>query len=137
MPRPVAQARAIVTDEGKLEENALVAYDRFLTSPHTVVIGSVASIQRPAGSQTGGHVTLEDGSTFPFAILVLATGSIWPTAIEWPNTRKAVEEALRESRDGLKAAQSVVVAGGGAVGVELVGEIKHYHPVSRPSAEDE
>jgi len=66
----------------------------------------------------------------PFAILVLATGSIWPKPIDWPTTRAGVEEFLRGHRESVKTAQSVVVAGGGAVGLEIVGEIKHYYPVS-------
>ena len=125
----VAAARAIVTEYGDLENQALIPYDRLVTLPHTFAVGSVVSIQRPTGTQTSGLVTLDDGSEVPFAMLVLATGFSWPKVFDWPTTQKGVAEVLREHREKLQAANSAVVAGGGALGLEIAGEINHFYPV--------
>jgi hypothetical protein len=60
--------------------------------------------------------------------LVLATGSKSPSAIwsSYGNGHEEVETALAEVNAQVKAAKSIVIAGGGPAGVETAGEIAEY-----------
>jgi NADH dehydrogenase FAD-containing subunit len=72
----------------------------------TLKVGTVASIE---SSTDGGVVHLEDGSTVPYSILVLASGSIWEGPLSLPVDKNEID-------------------GGGAVGAELAGELKDLYP---------
>ena len=75
----VAGARMIVTGEGDFDQTALTPFDRLITPPHKLLVGRVVSIHRTSDkNQSGGSIVLEDGGIVSFAILVIASGSIWP-----------------------------------------------------------
>ena len=126
-------ARITVTDHGKFEDTALVPFDRVLVGDDALIVSTAISIQRPAGSTRGGTVTLADGALLPFAFLVLGTGSTWPEGLNWPNTKAEVGTWLEDHRRGVKEAKSIVIAGAGAVGIEISGELRHFYPVRFPS----
>jgi NADH dehydrogenase FAD-containing subunit len=73
-----------------------------------------------------------DGTNIQFDIAVVATGSSYPTfsiaksAHAW--TLREREEEFERERERLKAATSVLIVGGGPVGVELAGEIADHFP---------
>lgn len=125
----VAGVRAHLTAEGKLEDQILVPYDKLLTKSDELIIASVTSITRPLGTTTGGTLTLSTGAAVPFAFLVLASGSTWPSSIDWPLTKEEIAPWLAEHRAKVAAAKSIVVVGGGAVGIEFAGELTHWNPV--------
>ncbi|KAG8743414.1 hypothetical protein FRC10_012079 [Ceratobasidium sp. 414] len=112
--------RASVTSTGTLEENGLIPYDRAFDSSVRFVHSDVTGI-------TATTVTTET-ETIPYEQLVLATGSIWNGALALPDTRSAAIEHLRSFRKSLEAARNVLVVGGGAVGLEYVGELRHFMP---------
>ncbi|OJD29747.1 apoptosis-inducing factor 1 [Diplodia corticola] len=67
-------------------------------------------------------------STIHYDTLVIATGASSTSALWSPATPKeATEAALTEFREKLKTAQRVIIAGGGAVGVETAGELGFDH----------
>ncbi|KAF8517270.1 FAD/NAD-binding domain-containing protein [Hysterangium stoloniferum] len=125
----VATPRMIVTDEGKLEDSALITLDKlFVNGNGRVKQGKVASIL-PNKGDGGGSVALETGESVPYDVLVLATGNRWsPSYVHFPTGREKAVEYVAGYREKIKAAKSIAIAGGGAVGVEVAGEISHYYP---------
>lgn len=104
------QQRASVTSEGNIEERGLIPLDRAFDS-------SVRLVRSQATEVNSSHVTIETGEAIPYEHLVFATGSIWTGALALPDSRTAAIEHLRLFRKNLNAAQHVLIAGGGPVGV--------------------
>nr|XP_039260130.1 ferroptosis suppressor protein 1-like [Styela clava] len=93
--------------------------------------GKVVKINKDANT-----VTLDDGQDIPYTHLVLATGGGGPfpakMSIEYPKISK--EEGLQLYKDINKEileSDTIVCVGGGAVGVELSGELKTDFPDKR------
>ena len=61
--------------------------------------------------------------------LVLATGSKWPGPINLPEGSADLGQFVAQWREKFRAAPDIVVVGGGAVGLELSGEIRDEYPV--------
>jgi len=59
----------------------------------------------------------------PFAYCVVATGKKWMAPNDIPDTRIEAIRDMKAYRERIAAAKNIVVIGGGAVGVELAGEI--------------
>jgi NADH dehydrogenase FAD-containing subunit len=73
--------------------------------------------------------TLPEECTFDY--LILATGSSYPSPIKPVVNKfnqKDVEDAFTAAYTHIKASERVLVIGGGAVGVEVAGEIKAQYP---------
>ncbi|KAG8715020.1 hypothetical protein FRC08_011116, partial [Ceratobasidium sp. 394] len=113
--------RAAVTDEGAIDEGALVPNDRVFDSSIRVVRSSAKEINKL-------EVITESGESIPYEHLVLATGSIWTGALDLPDSRTEAVKHLRSFKQNLKAAQHVLIVGGGSVGLEYAGELRHYFP---------
>lgn len=102
--------RASTTSEGSLEEASLIPTDR-------VFAPSVRVIRSAAKEINSKEVITESGESVPYAQLVLATGSLWNSALALPNSRVDAVEHLRAFRRKLDAAQNVLIIGGGSVGI--------------------
>ena len=78
----------------------------------------VLSISEPSGRETA----------ISYHALVLATGSKSPSAVwsSYGNGHEEIEAALANANAQVKAARSIVIAGGGPAGVETAGEIGEY-----------
>lgn len=115
----VAAIRAVV--EPALLDRLIIPYDRLLRR------GSV--IQGLAAEIGEGRVTLADGVTVEGDIVVAATGSTYAQPFK-PQSASAATFAAdsRAAHEALRAARSVAIVGGGAVGVELAGEITATWP---------
>jgi NADH dehydrogenase FAD-containing subunit len=115
----VAAIRAVV--EPALLERLIIPYDRMLRR------GSV--VQGRAVEVGAGRVALDDGTTIEGDIVVAATGSTYARPFK---PRSALGEAFaadsRAAHEALRAARTVAIVGGGAVGVELAGEITAAFP---------
>ena len=73
----------------------------------------------------------EDDQSIRYDYLIIATGSSYPTPIKPAiavETREEVTQSIIEMADKIKAAESILVIGGGAVGCEMAGELKTHHP---------
>ncbi|KAF8899037.1 FAD/NAD(P)-binding domain-containing protein [Infundibulicybe gibba] len=123
-----ATLRMVVTAEDNIESSALVPFTKtFHDGNGTFLQGKVQSIQKNSQGK-GGTLLLENGESVPYEVLILASGSIWTGPIGFPETQDGVTDFIQKSRSTLKDAQSIVLAGGGAVGIEYAGEVKHYYP---------
>ncbi|KAJ2811091.1 hypothetical protein H4S07_002281, partial [Coemansia furcata] len=80
-------------------------------------------------SVTATNITLSDGQTLVYDYLVLATGARnkLPSNLLSSSIAEAQDEATRLF-DAVARAQSILIVGGGAVGVEIAGEIGHAYP---------
>ncbi|KAK2462569.1 hypothetical protein APHAL10511_005412 [Amanita phalloides] len=92
----------------------------------TLMVNKVVSIQDEGPH--GGYVTLEDGTNVDWSVLVLAPGSIWEGPFAFPDPRDECLDHLLKWKRKLQGAKHVVIAGAGAVGVELATELKHRFP---------
>ncbi|MDB5480604.1 MAG: hypothetical protein JWO83_1657 [Caulobacteraceae bacterium] len=115
----VAAIRAVV--EPSLLDQLIIPYDRLLRR------GSV--VQGVAAEIGEGRVTLADGVTVEGDIVVAATGSAYaqPFKPQSASTASFAKDS-RAAHEALRAARSVAIVGGGAVGVELAGEITAAWP---------
>lgn len=110
----VAAIRAVV--EPALLDRLIIPYDRLLRRG-AVIQGRAAAIGE-------GHVELDDGTTIEGDLIVAATGSTYARPFKplSPSTAAFVGDS-RAAHAALVAARTVAIVGGGAVGVELAGEI--------------
>jgi len=124
-----AAIRMTTTAEGKLEDTVLIPYDELLVKKNgTIKVGRVTAIEQGKESQAGGTVILSTGERIHYDILVLAPGSEWDGPLAFPDDRAAVLEHIRSWRRKFENANGIVLAGGGAVGIEYAGEIKDAFP---------
>ena len=106
--------RMTVSDTNDLLDTALIPFDKLLTTPNaSFVEGVVECIQ----ADKSGHVLLKDGKQLPYDVLVLAPGSVWEGLLNIPDNSASVKPFIAESRAKFAKAQSIVLVGGGAVGV--------------------
>ncbi|KAH8814679.1 hypothetical protein DL96DRAFT_1535093 [Flagelloscypha sp. PMI_526] len=122
--------RMNITSEGNLDstEKAMIPLDNLFPPgvPGRHIQGVVTSIEE-------NTVSLEDGTAVDYDILVLATGSKWTGLLQFPfnNGEKAVQSYIEKQRAAIASAKDVIIAGGGSVGVELAGEIRHFYPKTK------
>jgi NADPH-dependent 2,4-dienoyl-CoA reductase/sulfur reductase-like enzyme len=109
----------LVTADGELEKRVLTPYDRLfkLSRLGEVVVGRVTKVE-------DGSVTLEDGRSLHYDYLVLATGSHWAGPLNLPDTMEETTAWIDEWRKKFQNATSIVLLGGGAVGVGE-SDVKH------------
>ena len=113
-----------------------MSYDKvFVPGKGSLKIGRVTKIESE-GKDKGGKVILENGENVKYDVLVLATGNNWQgTVAEYPSTKKEIKFVVDEWREKIKAASTIAVGGGGAVGIGkcpyLVGNISIPNIVHR------
>ncbi|GBE85351.1 FAD/NAD(P)-binding domain-containing protein [Sparassis crispa] len=124
----IAGARVTVADEPGLDDRSLIPYDKlFVNGNGSFLRGNVTAIEESAPGK-GGVVVLDDGERVPYAALLLASGSSWSGAINFPESDDEVREHIAEWRKKYAAAHDIFLVGGGAVGIETAGEIKDAFP---------
>ncbi|KAF8316104.1 FAD/NAD(P)-binding domain-containing protein [Clavulina sp. PMI_390] len=126
-----AAARLVVTSAGNLESKqtgAFTPYDRLFKpgKPGRFLQGRVAAVDDREKT-----VTLEGtGDKIAYDYLVLATGSVWsgPLSFTQMNSEDDVLAQVTQWREKIAKADRIVLVGGGAVGIEMAGEIKLAYP---------
>ncbi|KAG6909524.1 hypothetical protein DXG01_017081 [Tephrocybe rancida] len=122
----IATLRLAVTQDEALKKDVFLPYDKiFLNGNGKFVEGKVVSFE---ASKEGGSVTLESGEKIDYHILVLSQGATWQGPPAFPTTDSGVKEHLSSIHSKLVNAKDIVLVGGGAVGIELAGEIKDEWP---------
>ncbi|KAG5643925.1 hypothetical protein DXG03_009333 [Asterophora parasitica] len=122
----VATLRLVVTKDEALKKDILLPYDKiFAKGKGKFVEGTVASID---ATKDASSVTLESGEKIDYHALVLAQGAKWVGPPAFPGTTTGVDEHINTLNTQLTNAKNIVLVGGGAIGIELAGEIKDQWP---------
>ena len=108
------------------EHEAFIPYDGVAQGAPK---GIFTRIQDTAVGLTKEHIMLSSGDKVPYAYLAIATGSSQPLPVQVLSTEHddACYE-LQSVQHTIKASQKIAIVGGGAVGVELAGDIKDFYP---------
>jgi len=93
----------------------------------TVKIGRVIGITKNPDGKSG-TVSLESGESIPWDVLVLVPGNVWEGGLAFPDSRVGAVKTIQDWRGKFKAADKIVLVGGGAVGIELSGELRDVYP---------
>lgn len=112
------------------EPKAFIPYDEILYSGRKGVPDGIFERRRGMVSEvTRDSVKLASGEVINFDFLAIATGTSSPRPSKLMSDDKhgACEE-LRRMQEQIGNAESIAVVGGGAVGVELVTDIKGWYP---------
>lgn len=120
----VASARLITTSDGNLDSTsqAFIPFDQMFAPGNagTFVQGKVVHV-------FDGRVELEDGRSVPFDFLLLGLGSRWPDAMNFDfTTDKEVQTHVDTWRSNISKAASIVIVGGGSVGVGTLLREPHH-----------
>ncbi|ETV90382.1 hypothetical protein H310_14833 [Aphanomyces invadans] len=111
-----------------------IPLDKALPASHTKIIRGLADSidgNEVRVRKIVDNVVDEATTNIPFDYLILATGSSYTSPIKVPTTlytRENIESAIVDTANHIKAASSVLIVGGGAVGVEVAGEIATAYP---------
>ena len=112
----LGENRAAVTSVGAWEEKSWIPLgDKFKEGNCKLIIGSVVSISQR--EDESGSVLLHSGTEIPYAYLVLATGSSWGSHLAFPEDKSGSKAWAATWRSKFETAQSVVIVGGGVIGV--------------------
>ena len=108
----------VVSAAEDLEERALVPLDRIFTNPSAgkFKLGLVVGVAVEADGKSG-TVSLEDGEKLHWDYLVLATGSKWEGALNFPSSKADMHTHLEAWRAKFAKANHIALVGGGAVGI--------------------
>ena len=110
-----AWIRMSVTSEGDLEDRAHVTYNyNFVNGNGQFVIGRVISITTEEGDKDG-YLTLDNGETVDFTVLVLTPGSLWEGPLDIPDDKESTIDHLKHWRQTFDESNDILLVGGGAV----------------------
>ena len=146
-----ATVRMVVTSDEKFVETVTFPFDKvFAKGKGTVRQDKVVSIKEGNGEDPS-TLELASGETLQYRgepitsvcllfrvsysdaffapALVLATGSKWSGPIDLPDSDADLRQFVAQWREKFRAATDVVIVGGGAVGLELSGEVRDEYPV--------
>ena len=109
-----ADLRSMV--EPSFAEKTLIKHSQYLVNGRVIT--------SPAVSVTERDVLINDGRTVPYDYLVIATGH----ADSVPRNKNERISQFQEDNKKIKSSSSILIIGGGPVGVELAGEIATDYP---------
>ena len=115
--------------------SVLTGYERMAFIPYRGIIerrapdGIFLHVRDTAENITETQVLLASGETVDYEYLAVATGSSQPLPGKVSSTdRDEACSELRSVQEFIKAAKTIAVVGGGAVGIELASDIKDFYP---------
>lgn len=127
----IAAPRAVADPKFALDKIFLPIADGFKDYPkdhYAFVQGTATSISAEQRTVT---VALESHSetTLPYSTLVIASGAVSSSPLwAFQGTHSVTASVLEKYHHALPKANSILVAGGGAAGVETAGEVGTYYP---------
>jgi NADPH-dependent 2,4-dienoyl-CoA reductase/sulfur reductase-like enzyme len=108
------------------ESRAFIPYD---ASGNDCPPGIFKITQGIVTSVEEDFVQLDTGERISYSYLAIASGSSQPLPAKVTSSNKAEAcEELRSVQESIKAAKTIAIIGGGAVGVEIATDIKSYYP---------
>lgn len=122
MEVPFAQLRALTDPDG---------FGKKIRKPLADLLPGAELIHAQAVGIDSGGVKLDNGLTVNYDWLILATGSSygqWPFLNGEEPTVREREKSLQAEGQKVAEAKSILIIGGGPVGVELAGEIAYKWP---------
>ncbi|CAO3610137.1 unnamed protein product [Mucor hiemalis] len=124
----IAGLRSAVLD---WDNKIMIPYTHLFQNKKNIVV-QASAIQLEANKLVLDQSVPEFGETIDFDYLVIATGTQYPapakaTALDYDTTRAN----LVSLRSEIKSSQSIVIVGGGPVGIELAGEIREIYPKTK------
>ncbi|KAK4162346.1 apoptosis-inducing factor A [Cladorrhinum sp. PSN259] len=113
------------------EHKAFIPYSSLFppTSPHKVIQARAVSLQPNALTLDRPYLDSSSSTTLPFDYLIAATG----TTLSFPGTmtsdsKSASVTSLQSFQSSIKASPSIIIIGGGAVGVQMACDLKEIYP---------
>jgi apoptosis-inducing factor 2 len=124
----VASPRAIV--DTKIAEDICLKLDRIIKgNDRQFILGSVLSIDENASTVTFNKIESNQNDSIKFDYLVLALGSAYASPFHSSEYDRSKQiDLIKDYNDKIKSANKILIVGGGAVGVELAGELKTDFP---------
>ncbi|CAN8102583.1 unnamed protein product [Discula destructiva] len=125
----MASVRAIVPDQFKddaLFKPLTAAFERYPSAHYELIIGAAEKVDATTKTVLVSAAAAGEQRTLTYDQLVLATGSRCTTStVPWKvlDSHDATVANLDQTRARVQAAQSIVIAGAGATGVEVAGEL--------------
>ena len=114
------------------EDTIMIPFDRlFKKKTNTVIQAFCIGIDEVNKTVKVKHTSSEkknEESTITFDFLILSPGAEYPIWQSASNNRHEFKELLSSIRASFAASKSCTIIGGGAVGLEAAGEIKHNIP---------
>ena len=135
--RVLLQLGLMVTSDEEFAETALLPFDGLFAKDEKVVLKRDKVVSINEEGEEGGELKLVSGETLRYRgeswytrrpyvhpdtksaapALVLATGSKWSGPIDLPDSEADLHQVVSKWHEKFKAAEDIVIVGGGAVGV--------------------
>ncbi|KAF9521810.1 hypothetical protein CPB83DRAFT_865217 [Crepidotus variabilis] len=110
--------------------NVFWPYDQIFGGfPGEIIVGKVTYLEENyRKGDSGGFIVLERGERIGYDCAVLATGSHFPGHLDFPLDDNGIIQHVQSWRQRIASSRNIVIVGGGAVGIEMSGEIRDAYP---------
>jgi len=130
-PRPEcilypATARVVASSRDNLKDRVFVPIESILKGKGRYVQGRATKVEPEKDG--GGTVVVSNGEAISYRVLILAPGVSWDNPFGFPEGSDELDSYLSAQRQAFERATSIVLAGAGAVGCELAGELRDIFP---------
>lgn len=125
-PRAISSPDTVPME--KLFGSIIKAFAKYKSSEFTFVLGEAVGINEQDKTVSVKNAGAGDTTNIPYDALVVATGTTSRPIWKQRGDRTATIAALQDMHKRLPKAKSVVIAGGGATGVEVSAEIAYFYP---------
>ncbi len=104
-------------------------WEHSIFMPYTNLLANGTFVQGTVSRVDGNTVHIFGRDPIEADFIVLATGSTYPFPAKYSSAKAQVAKArLEQLHENLRGARSVLLVGGGTVGIELTGELAHAFP---------
>jgi NADH dehydrogenase FAD-containing subunit len=120
-PRPYsilypATARLVVSDRDNIKDKIFLPIESILKGKGRFVLGEVTKVEPGKEGGGGGTVTVSNGETIAYRVLILSPGVSWDNPLGFPEASDGLDNYLASYRQAFKKAEKIVLVGAGAVG---------------------